>query len=134
MIVHTLRFAFRDEVAEAERERVLTLLRRTAAIDSVSFSTVGRTVVSDPGTGYTHAYCVAIADLDALERYMFDPVHLAGDPEIIPHLAKLHIGPDVSDDPDPELNAKILAINERKLAAFPEWADLMGTIPEVRFG
>ncbi|WP_339429541.1 Dabb family protein [Nocardia spumae] len=134
MIVHTLRFAFRDEATEADREQVLALMRRTAAVESVSFSTVGRTVVSDPESGYTHAYCVAIADLDALERYMYDPTHVAGDPEIIPHLAKLHIGPDVSDDPDPELSAKILAINEGKLAAYPEWAELMSTIPEVRFG
>ncbi|MEV5651504.1 Dabb family protein [Nocardia sp. NPDC052254] len=134
MIVHTLRFAFREEATAADREQVLTLMRRTAAVDSVSFATVGRTVVSDPDSGYTHAYCVGIADLDALERYMYDPVHLAGDPEIIPHLAKLHIGPDVSDDPDPDLSAKILAINDRKLAAHPEWAELMGTIPEVRFG
>jgi hypothetical protein len=27
--------------------------------------------------GYTHAFTVGIAGLDALERYMYDPVHLA---------------------------------------------------------
>lgn len=134
MIVHTLRFAFRGEATEADREKVLATMRRTAAVESVTFSTVGPAVVNDPDSGYTHAYCVAIADLDALERYMHDPVHLAGDPEIIPHLAKLHIGPDVTDDPDPELGAKIMAINERKLAAYPEWAELMASIPEVRVG
>ncbi|WP_281004669.1 hypothetical protein [Nocardia veterana] len=40
----------------------------------------------------------------------------------------------MTDDPDPELGAKIMAINERKLAAYPEWAELMASIPEVRVG
>ncbi|PPJ11786.1 stress protein [Nocardia nova] len=134
MIIHMLRFAFRPETSEADRERVLTTMRRTASVDSVSFSAVGQALLTDPEAGYTHAYCVGIANLAALERYMHDPVHLAGDPEIIPHLAKLHIGPDVTDDPDPELEAKILAVNDRKLAMYPEWKELMATIPELRFG
>jgi hypothetical protein len=134
MIIHTLRFAFRPETSEADKEHVLTVMRRTASVDSVSFSAVGQALLTDPEAGYTHAYTVGIADLAALERYMHDPVHLAGDPEIIPHLAKLHIGPDVSDDPDPELSAKIMAVNDRKLAMYPEWKELMATIPELRFG
>ncbi len=50
---------------------------------------------------------------------MYDPVHLAGDPEILPHYGKLHVG---------------LAVYEGKLARYPEWARLMAAIPEVRFG
>ncbi|NKY47870.1 Dabb family protein [Nocardia cerradoensis] len=134
MIIHTLRFAFRPETSEADKERVLAAIRRTASVESVSFSAVGQAVLNDPDDGYTHAYYFGIEDLAALERYMHDPVHLAGDPEIIPHFAKLHIGPDVSDDPDPELSAKIAAINDRKLAMYPEWKELMATIPELRFG
>ncbi|MEV6386466.1 hypothetical protein [Nocardia xishanensis] len=56
---------------------------------------------------------------------------LAGDPGIIPHLAKLAIGPDVSDDMDPELGAKIMAMHEHKLAMYPDWAELMEMIPDV---
>jgi len=133
MIVHMLRFAFRAETTEEQRARVLELMRRTSSVESVSFATVGQ-YIGDPSPGYTHAYCVGIADLDALERYMHDPVHLAGDPEIIPHFAKLHIGPDVTDDTDPDLGAKIYAMNDRKLAKYPEWEQLMATIPEVTFG
>jgi hypothetical protein len=131
MIVHQLRFKFRDHTTEEQKEAVLALMRRTAAVESVSFATVGRHL-GDSSEGLTHAYCVAIADLDALERYMHDPVHLAGDPEIIPHLDLLVIGPDTSDDPDPDVAAKLFALNERKLAMYPEWARLMETIPEVR--
>ncbi|MGW6727326.1 Dabb family protein [Nocardia sp. NPDC055029] len=131
MIVHQLRFTFREDATEEHRETVLALMRRTASVESVSFSMVGRHL-GDPAEGLTHAYCVGLADLDAVERYMHDPVHLAGDPQIIPHLDTLVIGPDASDDPDPELAAKLQALHEHKLTVYPEWARLMETIPQVR--
>ncbi|MFC3964767.1 Dabb family protein [Nocardia jiangsuensis] len=130
MIVHTLRFSFRPETTDDQRERVLALMRRTASVESVSFGTVGQGL--GDADGYTHGYVVGIADLAALERYLHDPVHLAGDPEIVPHFARLAVGPDVSDDPDPALQAKIEALSAAKIAKYPEWAALMGTIPEVR--
>ncbi len=133
MIVQFMRFAFREESTEDQKARALALIRRTAAVESLSFSTVGR-LLGDPAEGYTHGYSFGLADLDAFERYMYDPVHLAGDPEILPHYGKLHVGLAVSDDPDPELAAKITAVYEGKLARYPEWERLMAAIPEVRFG
>ncbi|MEU4600713.1 Dabb family protein [Nocardia sp. NPDC023988] len=132
MLVHVLRFRFRDETTEEQRAEVLATMRRTAAIDSVSFATVGQNL-GNPAEGLTHGYCVGIEDLDALERYMHDPIHLAGDPLIAPHFAELVIGPDLSDDMNPELGAEIMAMHERKATMYPEWAALMATIPEVRF-
>ncbi|WP_031077540.1 Dabb family protein [Streptomyces sp. NRRL WC-3742] len=120
MIVHTLRFAFKDGVSDEEKENVLTIMRRTAAVDSVVFSAVGQNLGAPDG--YTHAYCVGIEDMAALRRYMHDPVHLAGDPQILPYLAKIAIGPDMSDDPAPDLPARILALHEEKVAMYPEWA------------
>ncbi|MEV0759112.1 Dabb family protein [Nocardia sp. NPDC050435] len=131
MIVHQLRFKFREGVTEQELESALAVLRRTAAVDSVEFAVVGQHL-GDPAEGLTHAYCVGLADLDAVRRYMDDPVHLAGDPELIPYLDTLVIGPDTSDDPDPELGAKLGALHEDKLARYPEWAALMASIPQVR--
>lgn len=133
MIVQFMRFAFREESTEEQKARALALIRRTAAVESVAFSTVGR-LLGDPAEGYTHGYSFGLADLDAFERYMYDPVHLAGDPEILPHYAKLHVGVAVTDDPDPELAKKITAVYEGKLARYPEWERLMAEIPDVRFG
>ncbi|AIG75299.1 Hypothetical protein AJAP_12085 [Amycolatopsis japonica] len=133
MIVQFMRFAFREDSTEEQKTRALALIRRTAAVESVAFSTVGR-LLGDPAEGYTHGYSFGLADLGAFERYMYDPVHLAGDPEILPHYAKLHVGLAVSDDPDPELAAKITAVYQGKLAEYPEWERLMAAIPEVRFG
>ncbi|MQY30785.1 Dabb family protein [Nocardia aurantia] len=132
MIFHQLRFKFRDETTEEQKEAVLARLRRTAAVESVSFATVGRRIGDSADDGLTHGYYVAIADLAALERYMYDPVHLEGDPYIVPHFDTLVIGPDVTDDPDPDLAAKIMEVNQRKLEDYPEWAELMATVPEVR--
>ncbi|MGO4614517.1 Dabb family protein [Nocardia sp. 2YAB30] len=131
MIVHLLRFGFREETTEEQKAEVLATMRRTASVDSVSFSTVGQNL-GDASEGLTHAYCVGIEDLAALERYLHDPVHLDGDPRIVPHFAKLAIGPDVADESDPELRDKIMALHEAKLAAYPELARLMDAIPEVR--
>ncbi|WP_019929798.1 Dabb family protein [Nocardia sp. BMG111209] len=131
MIFHQLRFKFRDETTEEQQEAVLARLRRTAAVESVSFATVGRRI-GESTDGLTHGYYVGIADLAALERYMYDPVHLEGDPHIVPHFDTLVIGPDVTDDPDPDLATKIMEINQRKLEKFPEWAELMASVPEVR--
>ncbi|MFJ2770878.1 Dabb family protein [Streptomyces sp. NPDC087300] len=121
MIVHTLRFAFKDGTTEQQKDRVLAVMRRTAALESASFATVGQSL-SGPADGFTHAYCVGIEDMAALERYMYDPVHLAGDPEILPHLARMAIGPDLADDMDPTLADRVMALHEEKAARYPEWA------------
>ncbi|WP_327714571.1 Dabb family protein [Streptomyces sp. NBC_00490] len=131
MIVHTLRFAFKDETTEEQKAQVLALMRRTASVESVSFATVGQSL-GDPAEGLTHAYCVGIEDLEALERYMHDPVHLAGDPEILPHLAKISIGPDLSDDMAPELADEIIALHEKKAAMHPEWAAQLEPLLEIQ--
>ncbi|MGW6909116.1 Dabb family protein [Streptomyces sp. NPDC054940] len=133
MIVHTLRFAFKDGTTDEQKAQVLALMRRTASVESVSFATVGQSL-GDPAEGLTHAYCVGIEDLAALERYMHDPVHLAGDPEILPHLAKISIGPDVSDDMAQELADEIMALHEKKAAMYPEWAAQLGPLVEIQVG
>ncbi|MEV5711685.1 Dabb family protein [Actinoallomurus sp. NPDC052274] len=130
MLVNLLRFAFRDGTTDEERAEVLAAMRRTATVESVSFSTVGQDL-GDPAEGYTHVYCAAVEDLAALERYMYDPVHLEGDHLIIPRLARLS-AVRFSDDPDPELAAKIVAMHLKKVATYPEWGELLNAIPDVQ--
>jgi Stress responsive A/B Barrel Domain len=127
MIVNILRFSFKDGTTKSTKAEVLAAMGRTATVDSTSFSTVGRDL-GDPAEGYTHAYCVGVEDLTALERYMYDPVHLAGDFEILPHLARLS-AVRLSDDPDPRLAEKVMAIAQKKVATYPEWGRLLDAIP-----
>ncbi|MFD5321037.1 Dabb family protein [Streptomyces sp. NPDC127098] len=130
MIVNILRFSFKDGTTDEQRAAVLAAMRRTASVESVSFSAVGRDL-GDPADGFTHTYLAGIADLESLDRYLYDPVHLAGDFEIVPHLSRLS-AIRMSDDEDPELAATLMAMHQKKLAAYPDWAALLDSIPDVR--
>ncbi|WP_410585940.1 Dabb family protein [Amycolatopsis sp. lyj-23] len=127
MIVNLLRFRFRDDVTGSEREAVLQAMRRTAGVEAAAFGTVGRDL-GDPAEGFTHAYCVGVADVDALERYLHDPVHLAGDDVILPRLARLS-AVRFTDDADPDTGAKIAALHRAKLAKYPDWDRQLNAIP-----
>ncbi|MGI5329422.1 Dabb family protein [Actinomadura nitritigenes] len=122
-----LRFSFRAGTTPERKESVLAAMRRTSQVESTSFSFVGADL-GDPAEGYTHGYCVALEDLGALDRYMYDPVHLEGDFEILPHLSRL-TQVRLSDDADPDLNDKIFAMHRKKLAAYPEWDRLLSAVP-----
>lgn len=128
MIVNLLRFSFKPGVTEEEKAEVLATMRRTASVESVAFSTVGQDL-GDPAEGFTHAYLAAIPDLDALERYMHDPVHLEGDEFLLGRLANLS-AVRLSDDLDPELHQTIFAMHDRKVGMYPEW----GRQVDVLFG
>lgn len=127
MIVNILRFSFKDGTTEEEKAEVLAAMRRTSTVDSAAYGTVGQDLRL-PDDGFTHTYCVGVEGLDALERYMHDPVHLAGDFVIIPHLGRLS-ALRLSDDPDPELSAKVMALHEKKVEMYPEWGQLLNSIP-----
>ncbi|MCO6008372.1 Dabb family protein [Actinoallomurus purpureus] len=128
MIVNILRFSFKDETTEEQRAEVLAAMRRTATVDAASFSTVGQDL-GDPAEGYTHAYCVGVKDLAALERYMYDPVHLEGDFGILPHLARLS-AVRLSDDMNIELGGEIMQMHLKKVATYPQWGRLLDAIPD----
>ncbi|MGW6206511.1 Dabb family protein [Streptomyces sp. NPDC055089] len=130
MIVNTLRFSFKDGTSKEDEEAVLAAMRRTASTEPVAFSTVGR-YTGDPAEGFTHVYCAGVSDLTALERYMYEKAHLDGDWLIIPHLAQLSAF-RFSDDPDPDLDAKILALHARKVELYPEWGRLLDAIPSAQ--
>lgn len=121
MIINLLRFSFKPDVPEHEREQVLDAMRRTASVESTAFSAVGPDL-GDPAEGFTHVYLAAVPDLAALERYMHDPVHVNGDEYILPRLAKQH-AVRFSDDSDPELPQQIYAIYRRKVDKYPEWGE-----------
>jgi hypothetical protein len=120
MIVNLLRIRFADGVSVEEQEKVLAVMRRTASLESVAFGAVG-TDFGDPADGFTHAYLAAIPDLPALERYMHDPVHLAGDELILDKLAKLS-AVRFSDDGDPEVGKAVYDLHVRKTEQYPDWA------------
>jgi hypothetical protein len=125
VIVNVLRLTLNDDVTDDEQAEVLAALRRTASMESVSYSKVGEEF-TDP-TGRTIGYVVAIADLEALERYMHDPVHLAGDDVILPRVSRLS-AVRFSDDADPDIASKVFALHQAKVAKYPEWGRQVNSI------
>ncbi|MEU4892880.1 Dabb family protein [Streptomyces sp. NPDC044780] len=126
MLVNVLRFSFKDGTTEEDKAKVLAAMRRTATLESTSFSTVGQ-FLGDPAEGFTHAYCAGVTDLAALDRYLHDPAHIAGDDEILPHLAKLSAF-QLSDDMDPALGEKVMGMHLKKVAMYPEWGQALDAI------
>ncbi|MET8974205.1 Dabb family protein [Streptomyces sp. NPDC004539] len=131
MIVNILRFSFRPGTSEEDQATVLAAMRRTSTVESAAFGVVGDDM-GDPADGYTHTYCVGVPDLAALERYMHDPVHLTGDDVILPHIQRI-TAVRFTDDPDPDVRAKVGALHEAKAAKYPAWARRLAEIPEARF-
>jgi hypothetical protein len=126
MIVHVLRFGFKEGTSEEDLAAIEAALARLAASEAVSFSVIGQDLGPDPE--YTFSYCVAFEDLAALERYMLhEPSHRAADFAILPHVAKL-AAVDLSDDRDPDLAANIAALHQRRLDTDPEFAALLGSV------
>jgi hypothetical protein len=127
MIVHVLRFTFKDGTSEEDVAAAVTALERLAASDPVSFSVVGQDLGA-PAQDNTVAYCVAFEDLAALERYMLhEPSHPQADAAILPHVAKI-AATDLSDDRDPDLGTKIAALHQHRLATDPEFAALLSSV------
>ena len=120
MIVNLLRIRFKDGVSVEEQEEVLAVMRRTASLESVAFGAVGKDF-GNPADGFTHSYLAAIPDLEALERYMHDPVHLSGDEQILDKLEKMS-AVRFTDDGDPDLGKAVYDVAARKMDQYPDWA------------
>ncbi|MFI9503279.1 Dabb family protein [Nocardia sp. NPDC052566] len=129
MIVHTVRFGFKDSVTAEQRASGLRILAGMAALESVSYSTLGRSL-GGPHPALTHAYCIAFEDLAALCRYLNDPVLHEGDREFLPLLAHLSVDPDITDDADPDLGAKITSAFEQAVTDYPVWAESLQSVPQ----
>jgi hypothetical protein len=122
MIVNVLRLTLKPDTSPQQHAEVLAALRRTASVESVSYSTVGEEF-TDP-SGLTVGYVVGIADLDALERYMHDPVHMAGDDIILPRLAQVS-SVRFADEP---VGQQVSALHAEKLKKYPDWGRRLAEI------
>jgi Stress responsive A/B Barrel Domain len=126
VIAHVLRFSFKDGTSEEDFTAAMEAFRRTARAATVSFAVVGP-YSGNPADGYTHSAIFGLADLETLERFMYEPAHREADFIVHPHMATFD-GFDVSDEYDPDLEAKVMAIRRRRIAADPELAALLGIV------
>jgi hypothetical protein len=124
VIAHILRFRFKEETSEEEFDAAMEAFRRAGQVPTISAAIVGR-YAGNPADGCTHSAVYVLADLATLERFMYEPVHRDADFIVHPHMASMDAF-DISDDDEPDLDAKIMDIQQRRLAADPELAELLG--------
>jgi hypothetical protein len=128
VIAHVLRFSFKEETSQEEFEAAMAAFRRTGQVPTISSAIVGR-YAGNPADGFTHSAVYVLADLAALERFMYEPIHRDADFIVHPLMARMDAF-DISDDDGPDLDAKIMGIQQRRLAADPDLAELLGIVAD----
>lgn len=120
MIYRQIRVTMKPEVPEDEVQRGLELLRTLGReLDVVEFWMVGR----DFGSEFEYGALYALKDIDAYRSYMFAPLHRQIDEFGLPRVAKITAN-DLTDDPDPQIGAKIAEIQAARLAGDPGLVEL----------
>ncbi|ACU38276.1 Stress responsive alpha-beta barrel domain protein [Actinosynnema mirum DSM 43827] len=127
-IYHGIRFSVRPGVTGEAVAAGLAAMRDAArATPAVTSFVVGR----DFGGDYDYGAVSVVADLVGYAEMMNHPAHLEVDRAGLP-LIERFASFDVSDDPDPELGARIAEIHRSRYAANPDVADLVSDLDDHR--
>ena len=125
MIYHHFRSVLKPGVTDDQRAEILAGLENQGReIGSVKQFLVGREIGGDFEWGATFVF----EDLDGYWEYLMHPAHLRTDEIGLPLVEKFAVH-DTTDDPDPEIGAKIAALHQRRYAELPELAALVQDLP-----
>jgi hypothetical protein len=123
MIYHCIRFTIRPEVPKETADAIVAAMTGQNADDRSG--TFGR----DFGGGYQYGAVNAVADLETYEKMMNDPAHLEVDRLGLPLISRF-ASFDITDDQDPEMDAKISAIHQRRFDTHPDLVALINDLDE----
>lgn len=124
MIYHVIRLSVRDDAPEQEVTAALDALRTSGArITSDQPSLFGR----DVGGDFDYAAVSAFETLKDYAEMMNHPAHLEVD-RLGLSLIDSFVSFDITDDPDPEIEAKIAEIHRRRFDAHQDIAELVSGI------
>jgi hypothetical protein len=112
MIYHQIRVSIKKDAPKDQVDTALHYLRRMGQeIEVVEFFCVGR----DFGGEFDWGALYALKDIDAYRTYMLAPLHQETDRAGLPVTDNM-ISQDLTDDPDPEIGAKIAKIHSDRFA------------------
>ena len=118
MIFHINQATYKADLSEEQRRAGLEMLRQSGAANpAVKSYAVG----PELGGEFEYGAVYVVEDLDGYWAYLNHPVHVHEELEGTPLLEKFAAF-DVSDSDDPELGAKIAALQARHLQEHPEIA------------
>jgi hypothetical protein len=113
MIYHQIRISIRPDAPKDQVDTAMHYLHRMGEeIDVVEFFCVGR----DFGGEFDYGALYALNDIDAYKTYMLAPLHQETDRAGLPVVDNM-ISQDLTDDPDPEIGAKIAKIHSDRFAS-----------------
>lgn len=126
MIYHGIRFSVKPGVPQETIDAALDRMRQASGrIPAVKTWIVGR----DFGGEYEYGAVSLIEDLDTYEEMMNHPEHNELDRIGLPLVDKF-VSFDITDDPDPQIEAKIAAIHRRRYENAPDIAELVSDLAE----
>ncbi|MEO9338634.1 Dabb family protein [Mesorhizobium sp. SB112] len=121
MIYHCIRMSIKPEVSKEQANAILERMRR----ESVSNPLVRSLVIGpDYGGEFDYGAITAVENLADYEAMMNDPTHREIDRIGLPLVEKF-MSFDITDDADPDMNAKIANIHRRRYQAMPDVAGLV---------
>ena len=125
MIYHHNRIKLKPDVSAEDVEIALDSLRNQGrVIDAVKSFVVGR----DVGDEYQWGATFVLEDLDGYWEYLMHPAHLNTDRVGLP-LVEEFVSYDTTDDPAPDIAAKIAELHARRYRENPEVAALVADLP-----
>jgi hypothetical protein len=126
MIYHSVRMTLKPGLAQKDVDAALESLRNQGrVIPSVRSYVVGR----DHGGEYEWGATFVIEDLEGYWEYLIHPAHRHTDQIGLP-LVDTFVSFDITDDPDPEMGAKIAALHQRRYDSDPELTALVSGLAE----
>ena len=131
MIFHINRATYKAGLSEEQRRAGVEMLRQSGAANPAVKSYV---VGPELGGEFEYSFVYVVEDLDGYWAYLTHPAHVRSEMEGIPLVEKF-AAIDVSDSDDPELGAKIAALQARNFAEHSEMAALVAqaasfTVPD----
>ncbi|SDE03442.1 Dabb family protein [Glycomyces harbinensis] len=126
MIYHGIRFSIKPGLSQEDVDAGLERMRQASTkITAIKSWVVGR----DFGGEYQFGAVSQLESLEDYEEMMNHPEHNEIDRSGLPLIDKF-ASFDITDDPDPELGAKIAAIHQRRFANTPDIADLVANLDD----
>lgn len=126
MIIHGNRFTIKPGTSPERLEEALESLRNQGrVIPSVKSFVVGR----DYGGEYEWGATFVIEDLEGYWEYLTHPAHRNTDSVGLPLVDKF-ASFDITDDPDPDMGARIAELHQRRYDGDPELTQLISDLGE----
>jgi Stress responsive A/B Barrel Domain len=121
MIYHQIRFTVKPDAPKEQVDTAFELLHRIGReLDVVESFCVGR----DVGGEFEYGALYVLKDIDAYRTYMNAPLHRQTDEAGLPIVDKM-VSMDLTDDSDPEIDAKIAEVHSTRFAGDPGLVDLV---------